>query len=428
MNAPKKKIAVVGAGISGLTCAYELQKAGFDVVVYEKNERVGGRMASRTKDGFVFDIGADHLCNLYTHMKVYCAEFGIQWEPMRFLKYGVAKQGKIVSMDDAIGFFSRLRLAFQYFRTNKMGDIFDLGELAVHDNPHENGYDFMVKRIGKEASDYLVDAYSTTYQFHRATEISKGALMGILYSVKTSLGGWALQRTQGGMQALPDAFAARLNVQCGHAVLNVTADADGCSVDGERFDAVVMASTANMTDVIYTNPTAAQKQLLQKARYAASISVAFRVPRELLPKIAVVWVPFVESSMISGMVNESMKGEELTTETDTLLCTWLHEDFARSIMDKTDEEIFAIIKPELLRVCPWFSNEHQLHGHDLQRWHQAMPKFYPGYLAEVKNFVANNQGDQNVFFCGDYMNLLWTEGSLRGGQRTAAQVVRKLAA
>ena len=44
MHQQKKRIAVIGAGIAGLTCAYELQKAGFDVVVLEKNSYVGGRM------------------------------------------------------------------------------------------------------------------------------------------------------------------------------------------------------------------------------------------------------------------------------------------------------------------------------------------------------------------------------------------------
>lgn len=35
-----KKVAVVGAGIAGLTAAYQLHRVGFDVVVYEKNEGV----------------------------------------------------------------------------------------------------------------------------------------------------------------------------------------------------------------------------------------------------------------------------------------------------------------------------------------------------------------------------------------------------
>ena len=56
-----KKIAVIGAGIAGLSCAYELQKAGHNVTVFEKESYIGGRMATRTKEGLPFDIGADHL-------------------------------------------------------------------------------------------------------------------------------------------------------------------------------------------------------------------------------------------------------------------------------------------------------------------------------------------------------------------------------
>ena len=37
-----KKVAVVGSGPSGLSCAKALNNAGFDVTIYEKNDRIGG--------------------------------------------------------------------------------------------------------------------------------------------------------------------------------------------------------------------------------------------------------------------------------------------------------------------------------------------------------------------------------------------------
>ena len=39
-----KRVAIVGSGPAGLACAQQLARAGHDVVVYEKNDRIGGLM------------------------------------------------------------------------------------------------------------------------------------------------------------------------------------------------------------------------------------------------------------------------------------------------------------------------------------------------------------------------------------------------
>lgn len=419
-SSPKKRIAIIGSGIAGLACAYELQRAGNDVTVFEKSDHVGGRMSSRTKGGFIFDTGADHLCNLYDQTKNYCQEFGIGWEKMRFLSYGASKGGHVIPLAEAIGRFSQFRLALQYLLTKSVGDFFDLSQLASDDT--ENAYDYMRRHVGQEVADYFVDAFTSTYQFHRAKEISVGALFGIMQSISKNKKKWDLHRTPGGMQALPHAFASRLTVRL-NAPVDRIVGGSSVQVGSEQFDAAVIASTANVTSKIYQNPTDKQRKMLAAAKYATTVSVAFRVDRKKLPDVAVVWVPYVESSKISGFVNEAMKGEELVHDGSSIISTWLHEEFAKTIIDKTDDEIYALVKTELLRVCPWVTSVDQLQNHDLQRWPAAMPKFYPGYLSTVSQFLTDGQGDQNVFFCGDYLNAPWIEGSIRGGQRVAKQVL-----
>ncbi|MBT4856782.1 FAD-dependent oxidoreductase [Candidatus Uhrbacteria bacterium] len=420
----KKKIAVVGAGISGLTCAYELQNAGFDVTVMESRGQVGGRMSSRVKDDFIFDLGADHLCNLYVEMKKYCKEFGIEWEPMRFLKYGVFRDGEVLSMKDVIGKLSKVRLTLQYLSTRDVGNFFNLNELAQHDK--DNAYDFMKRRTGLEVSDYFVDAFTSTYQFHRSDEISLGALFGIMQSINRDQKGWDLHRTKGGMQALPDAFADRLNVRLDNPVKEVEGG-EQVTVDGEKFDAVVLASQANRTKKFYKNPTQEQKKILDSAKYAESISVAFRVDRSKLPDTAIVWVPYVQSEKISGYVNEAMKGEQMIHDGKSLVCVWLHEEYAKMLSKVDDDKVFDAVKKEFVRVCPWFQSVDEIESFDLERWPEAMPKFYNGYLKTAKEFIeGEGQGAQNVFFTGDYLNSPWTEGALRCGQRVAKQVTEKL--
>src|SRR5277367_3000938 len=51
------QVAVIGAGISGLACAYRLQQLGLDVTVFEANDCAGGMIDSVEKDGFLFEAG-----------------------------------------------------------------------------------------------------------------------------------------------------------------------------------------------------------------------------------------------------------------------------------------------------------------------------------------------------------------------------------
>jgi predicted NAD/FAD-dependent oxidoreductase len=70
MSDSKAHIAVIGAGLSGLACAKQLQQAGYAVSVFEKSRGVGGRMSTRrvcdepnnkTADSWQCDHGAQYF-------------------------------------------------------------------------------------------------------------------------------------------------------------------------------------------------------------------------------------------------------------------------------------------------------------------------------------------------------------------------------
>lgn len=54
-------VAIIGAGIAGLSCASALQQAGIRVRVFEKSRGVGGRMSTRRSEGWECDHGAQYF-------------------------------------------------------------------------------------------------------------------------------------------------------------------------------------------------------------------------------------------------------------------------------------------------------------------------------------------------------------------------------
>lgn len=58
---PSKSIIVIGAGIAGLTAAYQLKKAGQDVLVLDMNNYAGGRLANVMWEGFLLTKGASFV-------------------------------------------------------------------------------------------------------------------------------------------------------------------------------------------------------------------------------------------------------------------------------------------------------------------------------------------------------------------------------
>lgn len=102
MTAKDKTVTIIGAGLAGLSAAYDLHRAGWQVTVLEARDRVGGRSYSIRifSDGLVAEGGGEYIEESQTRMVAYAKQFGL-----RLLKSGnwQTQQGDWVSLGGKTG-------------------------------------------------------------------------------------------------------------------------------------------------------------------------------------------------------------------------------------------------------------------------------------------------------------------------------------
>ena len=85
----RKKVAVLGAGLAGLTVAYELERAGYDVTVIEASHRTGGRNMTVRHGDVIDEMGHRQVCNFDDDPNLYfnCGPARIPGHHRRIMHY-----------------------------------------------------------------------------------------------------------------------------------------------------------------------------------------------------------------------------------------------------------------------------------------------------------------------------------------------------
>lgn len=164
----KPTIAIIGAGMSGLTAAYHLEKAGLQATLFEAANRVGGRVHSAKNllaDGIITELGAEFIDSNHTDILRFCRLFGLP-----LLDTGTTAEQKLTG---TAYFFNGQALseveviqAFVPFASLIRQDIASLNRLPYAKNPALKKLDYLsidayLELIG--LSGWLHELISTSF-------------------------------------------------------------------------------------------------------------------------------------------------------------------------------------------------------------------------------------------------------------------------
>ena len=106
-----KPVAIIGAGITGLTAAFYLKRKGIPITVYEAGGRVGGVIQSLRQDGWLAEFGPNTLLETSPKIGQLVRDAGLQPrrldpDPKAGARYVVRYQRPIAMPGSPLGFFT----------------------------------------------------------------------------------------------------------------------------------------------------------------------------------------------------------------------------------------------------------------------------------------------------------------------------------
>lgn len=229
----KKKVVVLGAGISGLSTAYWLHKDGFDVKILEAKSEAGGAMETSHQNGFLVDFGPNSGLETTPLIRQLVDEIGLSDEMIYASEISnkryILRNNQLQALPTNPSLFIKTKLF------SVKGKLRLLGEPFIRkssDGYYQSIAQFVRRRLGEEFLDYAIDPFVSGVFAGDPNRLSVKSAFPKLYRLEEVYGGLVKGMVKGarerkkraeeskqsakmfsfinGMQSFPKAIAAKL--------------------------------------------------------------------------------------------------------------------------------------------------------------------------------------------------------------------------
>ncbi|WP_232676416.1 FAD-dependent oxidoreductase [Nocardioides sp. R-C-SC26] len=446
-----RRVAVIGAGIAGLTAAHALRRAGREVVVLDGADRVGGKLRRAEVGGVVVDVGAEAMVNRRPEGVALAADLGLDvvhptdaaahvWTrgglrrlPRTLLGAPLdlnALEGAGILTDDGM-----VRARHQHAAHLAPGVDISVGELVAH-------------RFGDEVVERLVEPLLGGVYAGYARGISARAAAPQLVPL-LSAGGVVgevpppvdptpfFAGIPGGMTRLADALAAGLDVRTGAMVREVQrAERGFLLVTGaasapltERVDEVVVATPAHPAARLLGGVAPSAATELARFQYASVVVVtlAFRLA-QVLPEMfreSGFLVPPVDGRRIKAATFSFAKWDWVRRAGEdagglVVLRTSLGRLGDELSLQATDAELVGWSLADLREAAGLSAVPVATH---VQRWGGGLPQYEVGHLDRVARVRAAVESVAGLAVCGAAYDGVGIAACVASGQAGAARII-----
>lgn len=217
-------IAILGGGISGLTLAWYLQRAGLDYDLFDASPRPGGNIRTEQRDGYLLETGPNSL-QLSDELRDLVDGLGLtnQLQDAAAVSQNryVLRQGRYQQLPASP---PKLLTSSFFSLKARLGLVRELFQPAAPVNLEETLAQFFTRRFGSEVVEYALNPFISgiyagdparlllhkTFPQLAAMEQQHGSVIRGLMKSKSPAGRRRIVSLTGGLQTLTDTLARKL--------------------------------------------------------------------------------------------------------------------------------------------------------------------------------------------------------------------------